>query len=861
MKLWPVLSIFLIAQQSILLGQKEFTHFQQADEALASGLWEIAELHYKECLTDTALPLDLRVQMTFRLAESLIRSGNSSEALSLLDLSSLARNPETPFWKALALSEQNRLSAAVELLSSLLTDTAAPHRREAGFTLASLLLALDQPEAALATLTKLVPQADPTTLTQIQLAQTEILLDLKRTSEARQILPKVEAIAPADRPLAEFLSAQLLLNEGEHLTEAKQAFQKLINHPQGQSLLHYHAAAIGLADAIQASGQPQVAAQFLLNFLQDHTDSPLLDAIFSRILDCLPLKPSATDPSLERIAQWITPSGVPALGPIAISPSTGAIWPSFRELNNQTELQTYCLYTRAMGLHRLDTPESRAEAKRLLFRLRVENPNHILASKALYQQARWFLDAGDQDSAFSILDTLQDISQSPSIKGEAVNLKARIAYQNGNTEQANRLFEQAALSLKGNEARIARRHAALANLRSKRFKTTTLIQQQSTLSVDKTLEADLQLEQALFTTPSQAARTALEEFITHFPNHPRIAEARVAAAEAALNDSPPDLEAARTQLGILTASVENPASPQPDSARLAIARLRLADLSHDPKAALTAAKLIMETYPAEPAAAEAAFTCGRNLFQLGKYNDARLILENLAAAADTHPARAQAAWLLAARAATLVGTPQSKEDALILFDKAIAAKGPISSLANLEKASHLIDIYRLAEASIFLKKWLQSLSPNDSLQLPAGLLLGEALYAQGSSNPASLVEALAVYDQLLARAKNQPTLLNRLQYLRGTTLEQLPDEKDPTKKRDKQAFQAYHSVLETTTQPLEWEYFERCGFRALALLEKAQRWPVAITVAQKIASFKGPRAEEAANRASQIQLKQMIWED
>jgi hypothetical protein len=90
-------------------------------------------------------------------------------------------------------------------------------------------------------------------------------------------------------------------------------------------------------------------------------------------------------------------------------------------------------------------------------------------------------------------------------------------------------------------------------------------------------------------------------------------------------------------------------------------------------------------------------------------------------------------------------------------------------------------------------------------------------------------------------------------------LEQLPDEKDPAKKREKQAFQAYHSVLETTTAPQEWEYFERCGFRALALLEKAQRWQAAISVAKKIASFKGPRAEEAANRASLLDLKYPVW--
>jgi hypothetical protein len=44
-------------------------------------------------------------------------------------------------------------------------------------------------------------------------------------------------------------------------------------------------------------------------------------------------------------------------------------------------------------------------------------------------------------------------------------------------------------------------------------------------------------------------------------------------------------------------------------------------------------------------------------------------------------------------------------------------------------------------------------------------------------------------------------------------------------------------------------------------LEKAGRWPAAIACAKKIASFNGPRAEEATTRASQLQLKHMIWED
>ena len=64
---------------------------------------------------------------------------------------------------------------------------------------------------------------------------------------------------------------------------------------------------------------------------------------------------------------------------------------------------------------------------------------------------------------------------------------------------------------------------------------------------------------------------------------------------------------------------------------------------------------------------------------------------------------------------------------------------------------------------------------------------------------------------------------------------------------------------ETSTPPSEWEYFERAGFRALALLEKAERWQAAISVAKKIASFGGPRAEEAAKYADELDLKYPVW--
>jgi tetratricopeptide (TPR) repeat protein len=290
-----------------------------------------------------------------------------------------------------------------------------------------------------------------------------------------------------------------------------------------------------------------------------------------------------------------------------------------------------------------------------------------------------------------------------------------------------------------------------------------------------------------------------------------------------------------------------------------MARLRIADLAKDSLEAIRIARAILESHPQEPTSAEAALTLGRNLFETKDYNPARLVLEKLAAA-DTDPGRAQAAWLLAARSAALVGTLSSKEEALVLFDRAIAADGPLGSIARLEKADHLIkNMYRFSEAAEFLRQWFDSLAKTDPLRLPAGLLLGQALYAQGSTSPDSLKQALEIYDQLLPHAANHPALIHRLQYVRGLTLEQLPHETNPETKRDGQALNAYYSVLETPSPPTEWEYFELCGFKALSLLEKAERWPAAIAVAQKIASFKGPRAEEAANRADQLQLKHMIW--
>lgn len=857
MKPWPFLTLLLLIQQSALHGQGAVEHLAKGEAALADGLWEIAEVHFRQNLTDPAASTEQKAEAGIRLAESIVRAGNPAGALELLEQSFLTKHPETPFWKAQALAGQHRFAEASDLFGKLLADPAAPHLAESCFTRASLLLALDKPEEALEALSILLAETQPPVSSRAALQQVEILIDLDRPEQARRAMPAKETVAPVDAALAAFLDAQLLLMEGK-ATGAEAAFQELVNQPQGQTLRINHAVTVGLADAMYASGNLNAAARTLTTFVEEHPESPALDAVFTRLLKWMPEKPAATDPILERITGWITRSVLPATGPIATDGAgAAAAWPEISVPVETSDRLAHALFARAVALHRIGTPETNGEATRLLTRLRIEYPGHALADRALYQQARWLLDAGVMDRAFSILDTLRETSGSEDLKGESAFAEARVSYQNNDMAKAVKLFDEAARSLDGRQARIARLQSSIARLRASATgpSGTKLIQQEA--QKDPELSADLELERALSSTPAEEQRKALVAFLEKYPGHPRNSEARLAAAEAALTGTAPDPAFARTQLDLIDASAEKTDLP---ALRIALARLRATDLSNDPAATIAAAQAIIDSYPEDPAAAEASLTLGRNLFQTGSYNPARRVLEKLAAS-DKDPARSQAAWLLAARAAALGGTPQSKEDALILFDKAAGIKGPVTAIASLEKARNLIDSYRLPEASAFLRKWIATLPDEDPLQLPAGLLLGEALYAQGAKNPASLVEALAVYDKLLVHAKTHPALLNRLQYLRGTTLEQLPDEKDPAKKREKQAFQAYHSVLETTTAPAEWDYFERCGFRALTLLEKAKRWQAAITVARKIASFNGPHAAEAANRAKELQLEHMPWED
>lgn len=862
----PLFLLLLISPLSRAAGE-DGDEFRHGESALADGLWDVAALHFERLLATTTLEPEAKSRVAFRLAEAWIRNGEAGKALDLLSQSFLAGDPAIHFWKGHALAGLGRLNDAADELA----EAAIPGRPfavEATLTRAALMLSLHQPEEALSGLRDLAAGTDPAISLKARIRQTGILLDLQRVEEARRTMPPLDGI-PADKAQeASYLEARILLAENKP-AEAAERFFTLMSQRSGQSLVHHHAAILGYADSLAAQEKKTDATDVLLAFIQANPTTPLLAEAFSRLIAWLPSEPVVTHPVLVRLAEWAVPadalSSASQSGLIEglINPDrlgSSGVWPTAAVA---APLRIEATFALAEGLHRIPAPAQKAQAARLMRWIGLNHPLHPLAAKAWLRSAEWLLEEGKGDRAFAILGYLRASTPTTPEGAEAAFIQAENAYQQGDFTEAGRLFEEAASEMtKKQDADRARLNATLARFRETGIMTTAFTAPDGTPASagNPALEADLELEQALAVKPAEDAQAAIETFIRKHPNHPRVAEARLAAAESALTVRR-DETYAKAQLDTIAEDPAALASIPPE--RYSLARLKLTELSGDTAETIRAAKAFIVAFPGHPAAAEAALTLGRTLYDTGSYNDAQLVLQQLAKD-DTDPVRTQAALLLAASSAARVGTPQSREEALTLFDRAGAVKGPLNALVMMKKAQLMIELNRLDEATDFLRKWYQSLPAEDSLRLPAGFLFGDAAYAQGNKNPAVLAESLAIYDELLKHPETKPADVHRIQYLRGKTLEQLPRTDDPTQKRESEALAAYYSVLKNAENPpAEWHFLESSGFRALEILERAgeKKARPALSIAREIAALKGPRSKEAADRAMDIQLKNQIWED
>lgn len=841
----------LLAGTGALAQAARESAFEDGIEALASHLWELAETRFKRALEEPDLADERQSEILLRLAESQVRGGRSSAALETLANPLLAGSAAQSFWKAQALAGCGRLTEAIAALDEGALGKDSPYLGEAMLTKAGLQRALGDPEAALATIDDRLRQfpASPRN----RLLKAEILLDQDQPADALEVIPESSRLKGQAAARAAYLRARAQLASGDH-SAALEAFTRLLADPEGQALQLNHAATLGLARAHLSAGDRAAAGDTLLAFIQQNPGSPLLDDAFGLLLDCLPESPAPNDAILTRMREWIpTPPPPP---PAILAATNGAVssWPSQAtdSLAGSRPLAPEALFHLALGLRREGSAESILTARSLLNRLRLSYPGHPLNARALITLGRWNLEDARPLEAAACLEALAGLGDgAPAVlRAQALSIEAARRFSNGDFAGAASAFRRVTRLIEGPGRAASQLNAGTSLLAGGQLAAFAEL---SSEVDDPTLATSLALERALFLSSFRdpEALPALKSFINLHPDHPRIHEARLAGALAALDAIPPDTGFAATQLALL----DPDARRQLPAASLALADIRLHEHLKEPEQAVAAAEAFLEAHPGDPRRLEIVFELGRAHFQGGNYHDARLQLETLATENPDHD-NADAALLISARAAALSATPQARAESIALFDQLIERSTPFTDLARLEKADLLVTLSRLDEATGTLLPWFQTIESSDPLLLPVGLLLCDALVARAEGRPEDLLKAVEVHDRLLAELPEDHPGRHRVLFEKGLTLEQIPGREDD-------AVEAYYSVLESASKTPggDWQAIEGCGFKAVSILEKAKRWKAAIAIAESIAKLGGPRASEAAERAKAIRGEQFIWED
>jgi len=838
-------------------GQQKSTAKSSSEEerqgmnALASHLADVAAARFKSALDQPNLSAADVQRLTLLLAESHVRSNQAQEALKVLENPEMQHLPAAMFWQAQAFSSLGRFQEAADLFTRLLATQNPPYFAESVLTRSRLLSALGNHRDAIAGLNLLTLTKSPHA-SRAKIDQTTLLLHTGKIAEARKALPDLKSLKGRALLEARILHAKILQAETLY-QKAADAFTEIIatNQKEGTQLPEIlHPAAIGLARARASLNQRPEATDALLSFIQNQPDSPLLAEAFSLLEFLVSGRENGQDPVntliSERLEQWSvdTQGKHPAIFPE--SSSGAADYMPFLPSFDHPQLHAHALMLRAIALSGATEPEARELQRHLITRLRWEHPDSPLALDGMLLYARSLYRQKQNDKAQNILENILSQQSSGSAQIEALLVLAADFFQQKNFQQAAHHFDKATQLLSSTAQTSAMFDLGLSQLLNSDEEGF----QMSLSKAAPDLKTSLQLEQALYmaSTSPAAALPVLDRFILDNPSHYRVADAQLAVAYCAMQQQPPALSLARAQLDTLQGSKQFPE-------KTLVARIQFALASNDQPGAVNLCRQFLENFPSSADANKVTLLLGGALYQNGDLSDARITLQKLA---QTDPGMAAPALMIAARAAARTGTPQALTDAITLFDNVIQSATSLAPFAVLEKARTMIDAKSPAHLVIAIKEltdMFDKLPPESELRIPTGIMLMEALYALGGSEPSRYNSALAVQKKLLDSPGISREERHLISYFRGLTLEQL-------NKAD-EALSVYYEVIDShlLKAPNNWDYFERCGFNAISLLEKNARWESAIGLAKKLSAFPSPRAKEAAERARRLSLEHMVWED
>jgi len=364
--------------------------------------------------------------------------------------------------------------------------------------------------------------------------------------------------------------------------------------------------------------------------------------------------------------------------------------------------------------------------------------------------------------------------------------------------------------------------------------------------------AEVALEQAVISAErgEKNAGALLQDFVSRFPDHPRVSEARMALAEMAYHSSPPKLDEAEKNLAAARATHPTElAVEHADYLAIWLADARGADSDR----VIVSARDFIRAHPNSPLVAEVRLKLAESHFRRQDFASAQTEFETLAQE-NPKSALTEQALFLAAQSAMASMASQSLDHALELLTQVVAMNGEFRWAARNEQAAIERRLGKSQDAQALYDEVLKG---DARAAEKREALCGKAdiFFEQANANAANLDRAVGIYDQLANEAANQPHWRNQALFKKGVCLEKESD-------RDG-ALATFYRILEfnpSPDRPPEFFWFYKAGFNAARLLEEQQKWEAAAAIYEKLVAANGPRSEEANARLGQLRLEHFLWQ-
>ena len=751
------------------------------------------------------------------LARCFIETKKAQEATEVLES---VTGPEATFLKAQEALRSKRWQEAADCFANLIA-TSSRFSVEARLGLADSQKALGESKAALKTLQPLIAD-DRTADPRAELLAAEIYLGESNNLEAETLLSRVKANSRKTELEKLCLYGELALKEGK-LTDAADAFNKVLAEPEDRTLRMVSVARLGLAKVLIQKQEYDEAENELEKLISDEPGSPVLSDLFENLFE---IYSRENNPETTELARWA-----------AENPATSG-----------PDRPAYALYY----LARLQLQQSLITQAVESCRSLVERfPNHPITVEACLILSRQQLESGNFDDAIKQLESL--LQRSPDLPGadrfRVKYLLGESYYRRGKVSIARDIFSSLSKTFDYDRQNTLF-NCAICSLRladasgfEQAFRELEQTQPHSDLVGDLLFAKGLLQAKSGNASADETFRMLLQEF----PSHPQAAQARLVQTEIRMTEQPPDLNGARQALREISTGSSDPVLEE-RADRLKFFAVA-ADPSQNVRSVQALAQEYLEKYQDSPSKAEVRLKLGELYFRENDFPNAQTQFELVREESPDSPL-VESALFLAAEAARKSLNSASVDRAVSLFEDVYKLGGPLKFQARLEQATTMRQTKQEKEAVVLLDDLLTQNPPAD-IRYQALDGKGEAQFTLAANEPKMYEEAIKTFDTLISSDGLPTEWKQRARFQKGKCFEKLGKMDD--------ALSNYYDVLAVEGSSGDQLWFFRAGFDSAQILEDRKSWRSAAAIYEKLANTRGARSEEAKDQLTRLRLEHFLW--